>query len=101
MLVTAHPPAERSNMVPSRISVLLVLEKKICMSTGMRGYSRHSIIQSPIRFEVSRFTDTTCSRQLGAAVFCHITMRELSYLKSSRDAGSVKGFQQVEKRGKF
>ena len=23
------------------------------------------------------------------------------YLKSSRDAGSVKGFQQVEKRGKF
>jgi hypothetical protein len=24
-----------------------------------------------------------------------------SYLKSSRDAGSVKGFQQVEKRGKF
>jgi hypothetical protein len=33
--------------------------------------------------------------------FCHITMRELSYLKSSRDAGSVKGFEQVEKRGKF
>jgi len=40
-------------------------------------------------------------RQLGASAFCHITMRELSYLKSSRDAGSVKGFQQVEKRGKL
>src|SRR6185295_8207807 len=75
MLVTAHPPAERSNMVPSRISVLLVLEKKTCMSTGMRGYSRHSIIQSPIRFEVSLVTVTTCSRQLGAPAFCHITMR--------------------------
>jgi hypothetical protein len=28
-------------------------------------------------------------------------MRALSYLKSSRDARSVKGFQQLEKRGKF
>jgi hypothetical protein len=40
---------------------LLVLEKKTCMSTGIRGYSRHSIMQSSIRFEIPRQAGTSYS----------------------------------------
>jgi hypothetical protein len=61
MLVTAHPLADRSNIVPSQISALLVLEKKTCMSTGIRGYSRHSIMQSSIPFKVPRQAGTSYS----------------------------------------
>jgi hypothetical protein len=61
MLVTAHPLADKSNIVPSQISAWLVLEKKTRMSTGIRGYSRHSIMQTSIRFEVPRHAGTSYS----------------------------------------
>lgn len=44
VLVTAQPPAEMSNMVPSRIAVCPIAENKICNSTGILGCSRHSIM---------------------------------------------------------
>jgi hypothetical protein len=47
--------------VPSRMSVLLVLEKKTCMSTGIRGYSRHSIMRSSFLFEVPCHAGTSYS----------------------------------------
>ncbi len=42
-VVTAQPLAEMSNIVPSRISVVLILERKTRSSTGILGCSQHSI----------------------------------------------------------
>jgi hypothetical protein len=48
-LVTAHPPAEMSNIVPSRMSVFPIVEKRTWSSTGILGCSRHSIMVGPGR----------------------------------------------------
>ena len=71
------------------------------MSTGMRGYSRHSIIQAPIRFEVSRSTGTTCSGQCRLNVLTGYFEEDyvvhtarygspLKYFNRSTDGGTVK-----------
>jgi hypothetical protein len=45
-LVTAQPPADMSNIVPSLMSVCPIVEKEIGISTGILGSSRHSIMAS-------------------------------------------------------
>jgi hypothetical protein len=60
--MTAHPVADRSDIVPSRMSVLLVSGKTTSMSMGIRGYSRHSIMRSSNRFKVPRRAGTSQRR---------------------------------------